>query len=51
MSGMFAAAPTLGFKALIYFDHLMLRDWRIASSSASLSASRTGVHSAGWITK
>jgi hypothetical protein len=51
MSGMFAAAPTLGFKALIYFDHLMLRDWRVASSSASLSASRTGVHSAGWITK
>jgi beta-mannanase len=51
MKGMFGSAPSLGFKILVYFDYNMKRDWRFASSAASLSAAHAGVRMDGWITK
>jgi hypothetical protein len=50
MSGMFEKAPAMGFRAAMYFDYLLARDWRIASNSDSLAAAKTGVHAAPWKT-
>jgi hypothetical protein len=44
LNGMFSNAPGMGFKGLLYFDYLLKRDWRLASSSSSLTAARNGVH-------
>jgi len=48
LSGMFNAAPAMGFKALMYSDYKMLRDWRLASSSSSLAAAKAGVYKSTW---
>jgi hypothetical protein len=48
LTGMFSAAPAMGFKGLLYFDYQLARDWRLASSSASLAAAKRGVHQSTW---
>src|SRR4029079_8288677 len=48
ITGMFNAAPAMGFKALMYFDEDLARDWRLASSSSSLAAAKAGVHKSTW---
>jgi beta-mannanase len=50
MRGMFSVAPRMGFRAVMYFDYKMLRDWRITSRYSSLAAARYGLTLSTWET-